>query len=38
MSHQKEILGVLYESIMVNMEFVVTVGVYSERPWAWRDW
>ena len=27
-------MGVFNESIMVKMEFEVTMGVYGERPWA----
>ena len=38
MSHQKKIMGVFNESIMVKMKFEVTMGVCGERPWAWRAW
>ena len=35
-SHQKKILGVCDESIMVKMELAVTMVVYVERLWAFR--
>ena len=38
MSHQEKIMGVFNESIMVKMEFEVTMGVYGERLWACTAW
>ena len=34
----EKIMGVFNESIMVKMEFEVTMGVYVERAWAWWRW
>ena len=34
----EKIMGVFNESIMVKMEFEVTMGVYGERLWAFRAW
>ena len=34
----EKIMGVFNESIMVKMEFEVTMCVCGERPWAWRAW
>ena len=34
----EKIMGVFNESIMVKMEFEVTMGVYGERLWACRAW
>ena len=40
MSHQKHIMGVFNESIMVKIKFEVTMVCVEtgERPWAWRAW
>ena len=34
----EKIMGVFNESIMVKMEFEVTMGVYVERAWACWAW
>ena len=34
----EKIMVVFHESIMVKMEFEVTMGVYGERLWAFRAW